>query len=212
MCKWFAQIEQKGDFAAFHAEHLGDMRVGTVAAKARSAIGQRRHMMIRKSILAGIPLVSIALALAACGGAPAEETSGESAEALAYLPNGMCTLVDGPGVGANIIGPNQLAAYEGSDPNVLSFLQDARLHGGKQTWWIRAHGGNAWLGEDMTGAYGQQIPLTDRWKSVSPVFASYYECTWNWDDYQLPRGGTRPYMPTDIVVYDPGCTKLHCEI
>ena len=171
--------------------------------------------MVRRTIAAAISVCAIGLVVAACGAPADSETTQASTEAFTPMPEGQCILVAGsdPAHLSMNAWPSRVAKYPGSDPNVLAFESEVETHGGASTWWVSGRGPNAWLALDVSGNTSTlNTSLADEWANVPPVYAGYFKCNWLWGDFPLPPGGRRPYVPTQIIAFDPNCTKLYCAI
>jgi hypothetical protein len=171
--------------------------------------------MIQRVRMVGVALSAVALLVVACG-APAEGESTQTAEqAFTPMPEGQCILIAGsdPAHLSMSAWPAKVAQYPGSDPAVLSFESDVRSNGGKSTWWVSGFGPNSWLALDVSGnTSDENTYLANQWANQSPVYAGYFRCNWLWGDFELPVGARRPYVPTQILAFDPNCTKLYCAI
>ena len=165
--------------------------------------------------MAAVSSGAVALLVVACGAPSDAESTQTSEEAFTPMPEGQCILVAGsdPAHLSMTAWPERVATYPGSDPAVLAFESDVRSNGGASTWWVSGLGPNAWLALDVSSnASSENTYLADKWANVSPVYAGYFRCNWLWGDFPLPPGGRRPYVPTQIIAFDPNCTKLYCAI
>ena len=155
--------------------------------------------------LAAVGVIAI---LNGCGAAPDGSSENVEATAAAWstLPASTCTLIvgnSGPGNNALVLG---LGITADTNPNVVAFRSAiSAVVPGQYTYQVVGLGGARWNGYDVTRGDPTAVTnVVNQYASVSPVFAGYLSCSYDWADWQ----GRRPYAPTLIAVYDPkGCTS-----
>jgi hypothetical protein len=171
-------------------------------------------MMTAGTIVRSVLVAStLAVAVAGCSADPGSEASSGADQAYTtmyqHLPEATCTLIAGNGLAANHpLTMKWGGGYSGPDQHVIDFENAIHAAGGSGNYTISYNAAaTSWFAIDVTHASSSLVTAAAvQYQSVSPVYSGYYSCDYDWGDYYIPPGGTRPYAPSLIAAFDPrGC-------